>query len=214
MSETYYVFLMAMFIIFTLSRLISAFSDNVDSSIDESRSISTEDRQYLKAREGLSSADMENLAELAKEGHASALASFTWKCLNSDQFDRAIALYDSTRKALNYAAGGTHALKEELANVDSNHALNLLGSGMSLKDVGHLWIENEYSGNVESRFYSTIFRIRIEGAPADSIYNLSMKARQEIQLILFEGLVESDGWYGEWCDNLLNDFGTYLEAKK
>lgn len=81
---------------------------------------------------------MEKLKALAKEGHASALASFTWACLNKGQYQRATSLYDKTRHLLTQAAGGPESLAWELANVDNNHALNLLGSGKTIEEVGHL----------------------------------------------------------------------------
>lgn len=169
---------------------------------------------YWEARDGSSSDDMEKLATLAKQGHASALAAFTWKCIFEGNFQRAITLYDTTRQSLNYSAGGPDTLIWELANVDSNHALNLLGSGKDLEEVGFLWTDNELSGNPESSFYATIFRIKTKEASVSSLYNLPLIERQEIVRILREGSVESNGWYRKWCSDLLSEFGSYLEPIK
>lgn len=198
-TDAQYLALMGAFVAMTISRMRSSGNQG-----------SGKDTQYMQARKGASSDQMEQLKALAKEGHASSLASFTWRCLYMNQHQRAISLYEKTRHSLTQSAGGPDHLAWELANCDSNHALNLLGSGKQLEEVGQLWTRNESAGHAECRFYSTVYRIRCKGQSPNSIRNIPLAVRQDVRDSLKDGSTKAGGWYRQWCTDLLAEFGDQL----
>jgi hypothetical protein len=150
---------------------------------------------------------LQKFAELARLGHASALASYSWGCLEAGRHQEALDLYDETRMSLTLTAGDD--LRYELANCDNNQALNLLASGRPESEVKGLWDRNAKFESPECVFYSLVMKVRDGNANKNEIRKLSADLRQEVKEILNEGK-KSSGWYKQWCYAVLAEFGDVL----
>lgn len=146
-------------------------------------------------------------ARLSREGHAGALASYTWKCLQKGRHAEAIDLYNETRMSLTTDAG--NRLGWELANCDSNQALNLMAVGSSPEDVRHLWDRNVRMNHNECNFYSLLLKVREGSATKEQMRTLSGALKRDLRATLTSGK-STQGWYQEWCTKVLTEFGDVL----
>lgn len=189
-------------ILYLLYRLNSQNSDEISSNTSD----------YMKVRlsgTGNSSSSQTKLKQLARQGHASSLATFTWYGLLNGNHSQAIALFEQTRHSQIEAAGGSSELPWELANCDSNHALNLLASGKQLKDVRMYWDRNLNKSHFECDFYSIMTKVRLGERQPIAIQHLSKKCKNSMLKTLSDGS-KSQGWYKNWCLEILRDFGNEL----
>ncbi len=175
--------------------------------------LSTNTREYANLRDQeTSSTSQMQLAQLAREGHASALASFTWRALEIGEHETAIALFEETRESLREAAGGPKKLSWELANCDSNHALNLLATGKTIDEVTQYWEKNTSSGHNECNFYVIIAKVKLGELDPTFLTEIFAKThRNEFLQTLIEGSTSS-GWYKTWTKEILEEFGPSLRA--
>lgn len=177
-------------------------------STNNSNAFVTEaDTSYMQASSLNPDDQLAVFAKLAREGHASALASYTWQCLADGRHAEAIALYNETRMSLTSDAG--NRLGWELANCDSNQALNLLATGSTIDDVRILWDRNVNMNHNECIFYSKLVGIREGKVPKSEIAKLSSALRKDIRSTLVSG-ASSKGWYKQWCDHALSEVSGVL----
>jgi len=194
--------------IFLAVRTALAFDDDESSYDDESTSnyASELNNSYTQAS-GLNVEDkLALLAQLARKGHASSLASYTWQCLNLGRHADAIGLYNETRMSLNSCANNN--LGWELANCDSNHALHLLATGSPVEEARVLWDRNLNMNHNECTFYSKMMRVRDGTLWKNDLTTLPKALRNDIRATLVAELEKSaPGWYRDWLNSVLTEFG-------
>jgi hypothetical protein len=169
--------------------------------------ISEADNSYTQASNLNIEDQLSVFARLAREGHASALASYTWRCLEYGRHSDAVALYNETRTSLTKDAG--NRLGWELANCDSNQALNLMATGTSLEDVRNLWERNINMNHNECLFYAKLAGVRDGKLWKSDIAKLPGGVKRDIKGTLNQGTTAS-GWYKNWCSDVLAEFGDVL----
>jgi hypothetical protein len=150
---------------------------------------------------------LHELVKVARLGHASALASHSWLCLETGRHQEALDLYVETRKTVSFAADSLE-LRTELANCDNNQALNLLASGNDVRAARQLWDSNKgVAESPECVFYSLVMKVRDGSATVTELSNLPKNLLAEMHEILNDGLTAS-GWYKQWCGQILSEFGS------
>ena len=169
--------------------------------------ISEADNSYAQASNLNVDDQLSVFARLAREGHASALASYTWICLEYGLHSQAIDLYNETRMQLTKDAG--NRLGWELANCDSNQELNLLATGSEIEDVRNLWDRNLNMNHNECSFYSKVVSVREGKLGKTDVANLPGSLKRDIRSTLVEG-TKTQGWYKTWCEKMLYEFGDVL----
>jgi hypothetical protein len=184
-----------------------AYSFWLFNSDDDENSLDSINSRYMQASQ-LNIEDRLNLFKaLVKEGSSSSLASFTWYCLLHGRSEEAIKLHEAYRGAVTHSAGNN--LSYELANCDSNYALNLLAAGRPISQVKGMWDKNIGTGHAECIFYSRVAQIEAGKQGADSLLTLTKQVKKEMREILTSGEAES-GWYKSWCSQNLAKYGNYL----
>ena len=169
--------------------------------------ISEADNSYTQARKLNVDDQLAVFARLAREGHASALASYTWRCLEYGLHVQAIDLYNETRMQLTKDAGNN--LGWELANCDSNQALNLLATGSQIVNVKNLWDRNLNMDHNECIFYSKVASVREGKLWKTDVAKLPGSLKRDIRTTLAQG-TKAQGWYKTWCDQMLSEFGDVI----
>jgi len=158
------------------------------------------DQAMMLSLQGNRDAAMELWAKSALEGVANALASFSWTALKSERFDDAIALHIECFKKLSI---GNDAY--QLANCESNYALNLLASTGDLEASKQIWISNSKTSHAESKFYP-VLAAHLQGniSERDELSRVLKKSDwDEVRKTMFEEKLSAKGWFKDWCSQSL-----------
>jgi hypothetical protein len=154
------------------------------------------DQAVVLDLQGNRDAAMELWAKAALAGVANALASFSWTALKLERFDDAISLHSECFSKLTIGND-----EYQLANCESNYALNLLASKGDLEVSKQIWISNKASKHAESKFYAALVA-HLQGN-ATELENLAKELDkndwEEVRKTLFEEKLSSKGWFKDWC---------------
>jgi tetratricopeptide (TPR) repeat protein len=154
------------------------------------------DQAVVLDLQGNRDAAMELWTKAALAGVANALASFSWNALKAGRFDDAIELHKECFKRLTI---GNDAY--QLANCESNYALNLLAAKGDLEAAKQIWISKIGSKHAESKFYA-VLAAHLQGYSQerdDLAKSLANSDWDEVRKTMLEEKLSSKGWFKDWC---------------
>lgn len=164
-------------------------------------------RGYRLIHEGQFEDGLALLSQSARYGLPWALSSFTWRCLQSGEYERGIREYEASIEAcerivpqLVVNPGFAVTAPEQLANARSNTALLKVANGGSLEEARATWEAGAATGHTESQFYPALVAQKM-GNPheADTLVRaLPPAVWFDARQILQEGC-EEGGWFKDWC---------------
>jgi tetratricopeptide (TPR) repeat protein len=154
------------------------------------------DQAVVLDLQGNREAAMELWTKAALAGVANALASFSWIALKAGRFEDAIALHDECFRSLTI---GNDAY--QMANCESNYALNLLASKGDLEASKQIWISKMSTKHAEAKFYA-VLAAHLQGnlEERDVLAKTLAKSEwEEVRKTLFEEKLSGKGWFKDWC---------------
>jgi tetratricopeptide (TPR) repeat protein len=159
------------------------------------------DQAVVLDLQGNRDAAMELWTKAALAGVANALASFSWIALKAGRFDDAIELHKECFKRLTI---GNDAY--QLANCESNYALNLLASTGDLEVSKQIWISKIATKHAESKFYAVLAaHLQGNSQERDDLAKTLVKSDwDEVRKTMFEEKLSSKGWFKDWCSQGLD----------
>ena len=141
----------------------------------------------------------EYMAKAAIKGEAISLANFNWYKLKDGEHEDAITLYEATRNNLK-----RNVTPYGLANVDSNHILNQMASGIKVPNAEKQWLlEGAKTGHLESKFYPVLMahknkEIKKRDQLAEALTKAELKKLADETL---ENQMSSKGWFKKWSSD-------------
>lgn len=165
------------------------------------------DQAVLLDLQGNRKAAMDLWAKAALAGVANALASFSWNALRDEKYQDAIDLHNECVSKLSIGNDSY-----QLANCQSNYALNLLASTGKVKKSQEIWIANSNSNHPESKFYAVLAAHTQGDLAARDKYAKALNSSDwsEVRSTLFEEKLTAKGWFKEWSSKgieLIDEIG-------
>ena len=153
--------------------------------------------------------------QAAAEGDLNALASHSWSCLMTSNYQQAVTFGDLVMPAV---IAFTEASRDdpdigervvsELANCQSNLALCRLALGGTFDEANAVWAQGAQCGHEESLFFPAVIALR---------QGNHLKARQIVAALSPETLDsmrattskvlaenEGEGWFVQWCQDAVS----------
>jgi hypothetical protein len=155
------------------------------------------------------------LRESAYVGAPWAIATYTWHCLQTQQFARARDLFQVTANEypmfvfLNSDDDETEfELKQEWANCRSNDALCALAMDEDEAYALEVWSEGAKTGHPESMFYPALIYWKAGKLKRASrhIQELDSEVLEDVLEILTDCAESAEGWFRSWCQDGLEMF--------